>query len=83
MTKTRPAHRPRSKPTTPFARWLEGTGLTYAQVAKLIGDGCSAQAISNWRRGNTLPGRARANRIAEVSGGKVPVSVWDRKGKTA
>lgn len=79
----RPAHRPRSKATGPFSRWIEslrdksGARLTYPKVAELLG--CSVQTVSNLRAGHTLPGRELANRIAEASRGMVPASSWDRR----
>lgn len=71
----RPPHRPRSKAKGPFARWIDSTGLTYAQLAERLG--CSPQRISNLRNGDQKPGRALANTIAEQSKGAVPAEAWD------
>ena len=73
--KDRAAHRPRSKARGLFSKWIEATGLTYPQVAVLLG--CSPQAVSNLRKGNTRPGRELANKIAKVSAGAVPSESWD------
>lgn len=34
--------------------------------------------VSKYERGVNSPGRRRANRIAEVTGGEVPASSWDQ-----
>lgn len=69
--------RPRLKRPGAFSKWIEGTGLPLAALARELE--CSIQAVSNLRGGHCLPGRELANRIDALSKGAVPQTVWDRK----
>ena len=51
--------------------------MSYAEIGKLLE--CSRQSVSNIANGHRPPGLALANRIAKVSGGKVPASSWGAK----
>jgi transcriptional regulator with XRE-family HTH domain len=67
-----------SKPqNTKFITWIERTNKSYAEIGKLLE--CSRQSVSNIANGHRPPGLALANRIAKVSGGKVPASSWGAK----
>lgn len=75
--KSKPGGRPRQSraPRNPFADWLAGCGKTPEDVAKLLK--VSVSSVYNARNGYFKPGRALAVRIADVSGGAVPVEAWD------
>lgn len=77
----RPAHRPRSKATGAFAKWLDGCGMTVAQVATKIG--VTPAVVYNYRVGRFKPGREASAKIEEISDGAVPVSSWDAPRKAA
>lgn len=67
-----------SKPqNTKFITWIARSNKSYAEIGKLLE--CSRQSVSNIANGNRPPGLALANRIAKVSGGKVPASSWGAK----
>lgn len=60
-----------------FIAWIERQRMSYAEIGKLLE--CSRQSVSNIANGHRPPGLALANRIAKVSGGKVPASSWGAK----
>lgn len=65
------------KNTHPFVAWIERTKKSYAEIGHMLG--CSRQSVSNLANGHRPPSLALANRIAKVSGGKVPTSSWVAK----
>lgn len=72
----RPPWRPREPSATPFARWLDASRYTVAELAKELGS--STGNVYNLRHGRTTPGRRKAAMIEELSDGLVPVSSWDK-----
>lgn len=70
----RPAHRPRSKQSGIFAKYMDASPLTTAELAEKLH--VSPGYLINLRVGNRTPGRALAVAIEELTDGMVPVASW-------
>lgn len=57
--------------------WRTGRELTQKQAAELLG--VSQASLSDYERGVKSPDVDRALRIAEITGGAVPVESWRKR----
>lgn len=65
----------------PLKEWIQSHGMTQASFAVEVG--VHESAVSHWINGKQAPLRPMAVRIAEMTGGAVPVECWPPPGPTA
>jgi len=71
-----PGGRPRRRPVpdSPFARWLRQSKISVREIAEQLE--LTVWACYNMRSGYHKPSLEVAVRIADMSGGEVPVDSW-------
>lgn len=59
--------------------WIDASGITQAELARLLGT--TRQAVCHWMRGRTVPALYYSLALEAVSGGQVPATVWLTQGQ--
>ena len=58
--------------------WRRAREMTQETLAQKVR--CSQTLVAQWESGARLPGGDKRQRIAKVTSGAVPVTIWEAKG---